>query len=127
MSIVSRKLFGSSVLILLSVGLAAAFLVLWPKPVSVVLAGISLLCGFAALLVFCRAAGRGYALLVRRAIFLASGSFGLALVGLAWKYRQSAPTFSSASLFTAAMLSLGAVATFLITRSFDPRKINLKS
>lgn len=127
MSIVSRKFVGSSVLVLLSVGFALAFLVLWPRPVSVMLAGISLLCGFGALLVFCSAAGWEYALQARRAIFLASGCFGLAFVGLAWKYRERTPAFSSASLLVTAMLCFGALATFLITRSIEERKAGLKS
>ncbi len=81
MSIVSRKLVGFSVLIILSVGLAAAFLVLWPRPMSMMLAGVSQLCCFGALLVLCTAAGREYALQAQRAIFLTSGCFGLAFMG----------------------------------------------
>jgi hypothetical protein len=114
------------VLVLISVGLAAAFVVLWPRPASVVLAGISLLCGFGALLVFSGAAGRQYARQARRVIFLASGCFGLAFVGLAWKYRERAPAFSFASLITNAMLCFGALATFLITRSIEERSASLK-
>jgi hypothetical protein len=127
MSIVSRKLVGSSVLILLSVGLAAAFLVLWPEPVSIILAGISLLCVFGSLLVLCKAARWEYALQAQRAIFLTAGCFGLAFAGLAWKYRDSAPAFSSASLNATAMVGFGAFATFLIIRSNRERKASLKS
>lgn len=122
MSIVSRRFVGSSVLVLLSVGSAAAFLVFWPKPASVMLAGMSLLCGFGALLVFCGAAGREYAVQAQRAIFLAAGFFGLAFMGLAWKYRESAPALSEASVVATAMLCFGALATSLIMRSIRERK-----
>ena len=127
MSIVSRKLGGSSALILLSGGLAALFLVLWPRPVSVILAGTSLLCVFGALLVLCGAARPEYALRAQRAIFLTSGCFGLGFAGLAWKYRASAPAFSSASLIALAMLCFGALATFFLIRSIEGRKASLKS
>ena len=127
MSIVSKKLIGPSVLILLSIGLAAAFLMLWPRPLSIILAGTSLLCVFGALLALCRAAGREYALQARKAIFLTSGCFGFAFAGLAWKYRDSAPAFSSASLIAMAMLCFGALATFLIIRSNEERNASLKS
>jgi hypothetical protein len=116
-AVVSMKFAGSAVLVVLSVGLAAAFIVLWPKPVSVVLAGMSLLCGFGALLAFCRVAGRKYSLQAQRIIFLASGCFGLAFVGLAWKYREGSPAFSLASIIVASMLCLGALASYLIVRS----------
>jgi len=122
LSIVSRKLVGSSVLILLSVGLAAAFLMLWPRSVSLILAGTSLLCDFGALLFLCRAARWEYALQVQRVILLASGCFGLAFAGLAWKYHHSARAFSSASLIALAMLCFGALAAFLILRSSEERK-----
>ena len=127
MSIGSRKLLGSSILILLSVGLTAAFLVFWPRPASVILAGTSLLSVFGAVLVLCREAKRDYALQAQKAIFLTSGCFGLAFAGLAWKYRDSAPVFSSASLIVVAMLCVGALATFLIIRSNEERKTSLKS
>jgi|SRR5712664_4807091 len=127
MSIVSSKLVCSSVLILLSVGLAASFLVLWPGPVSVILAGTSLLCVFGALLVLCRATKWEYALQAQRAIFLTAGCFGLAFAGLAWKYRDSAPAFSSASLIAMAMMCFGAFATFLIMRLNRERQASLKS
>ena len=127
MSTVFRKLVGSSVLILLSVGLAVSFLVLWPGPMSVILAGTSVLCVFGALLALCQAAKWEYALQAQRAIFLAAGCFGLAFAGLAWKYRDSAPAFSSASLIAIAMLCFGAFATFLIVRSNRARKTSLKS
>jgi hypothetical protein len=125
--IVSRKFVGSSVLVLVSLGLALASLVLWPSPVSLMLSGLFLLCGFGALLVFCRAAGREYARQAQRAIFLVSGCFGLAFIGLAWKYRESAPALSSASLIATAMLSLRALATVLIVRSIGERKASLNS
>jgi hypothetical protein len=122
MSIFSGKLVGSSALILLSGGLAAPFLALWPRPVSLILAGTFLLCVFGALLVLCGAATPEYALQAQRAIFLTSGCFGLAFAGLAWKYRVSAPAFSSASLTALAMLCFGALATFFFTRSIEGRK-----
>jgi len=124
--IVSMKLVGAAGFVLLSVGLAAAFLVQWPKPVSMTFAGASLLSGFGALLALCRIDRREYALRVRKAIFLTSGCFGLGFVGLAWKYSESAPAFSSASLVATALLCLGALTTFLITRSVG-EKTNPKS
>ncbi len=127
MTMVSWKLVGSSVLILLSGGLATGFLVLWPRPVSVILAGTSLLCVFGALLALCGAAKPEYALQARKAIFLTSGCFGLAFAGLAWKYRASAPAFSSASLIAVAILCFGALATFFFIRSIEERKASLKS
>lgn len=127
MSIVFRKLVGSSALLILSVGLAAAFLVLWPRPVSVILAGTSLLCVFGALLALCGAAKPEYAPQAKKAIFLTSGCFGLAFAGLAWKYRASTPAFSSASLIALAMLCFGALATFFFIRSNEERKASLKS
>ena len=127
MSNVSRKLVPSCALILLSVGLAAAFSVLWPKPVSVILAGTSLLCVFGALLALSVVAKPEYAPQAQKAIFLTSGCFGLAFAGLAWKYRASAPAFSSASLIALAMLCFGALATFFFIRSNAVRKASLKS
>jgi hypothetical protein len=108
---------GASALLALSLGFAAAFLIQWPKPVSMVFAGTALLSGFGALLVFCKPAGREYALQARKAVFLASGCFGLAFIGLAWKYRETAPAFSLASLIAVALICLGAVTSFFITRS----------
>jgi len=127
MSTVSGKLVGSSALILLSGGLAAPFLAVWPRPVSLILAGTSLLCVFGALLVLCGTTRPEYALQAQRAIFLTSGCFGLAFAGLAWKYRASAPAFSSASLIALAMLCFGALATFFSIRSIERRKASLKS
>jgi len=124
---VSRKLVPCSVLILLSVGLAAAFSVLWPRALSVVLAGTSLLCAFAALLALCVVAKPEYAPQAQKAIFLTSGCFGLAFAGLALKYRASAPAFSSAALIALAMLCFGALATFFFIRSNAVRKASLKS
>ena len=114
MSVGSRKLVGSSVLLLLSGGSVAAFLVLWPRPVSLILAGISLLCVFSAVLVFLGAATREYALQVQRAIFLTFGSFGLAFAGLAWKYHARAPAFSWAALIALAIVCFGALATWFL-------------
>ncbi len=121
MPIVSRKLAILSALVLISIGLAVAFLALWPRPASLILAGIALLCDFGALLVPGKAAGREYALKARKAIFLAAGCFGVALVGLAWKYRKTAPAFSSASLIAAVLLCFGALGTFFIVRSIGAR------
>jgi hypothetical protein len=112
----SRTLVIACVFVLLSIVLAAFFVVMWPKPMSIIVAGMSLLCGFGALLVFCRKAGGIYALQARMAIFLTSVCFGLAFVGLAWKYQKTEPALSSASLIAVALLCLGALATFFITR-----------
>lgn len=127
MSNIARKLVPSSVLIFLSVGLAAAFSVLWPRPVSVILAGTSLLCAFGALLALCALAKPEYAPQAQKAIFLTSGCFGLGFAGLAWKYRASAPAFSSASLIALAMLCFGALATFFFIRSNAERNASLES
>jgi hypothetical protein len=124
---VSRKLVPSSALILVSVGLAAAFSLLWPRPVSVILAGTSLLCAFAALLALSVVAKPEYVPQAQKAIFFTSGCFGLAFAGLAWKYRASAPAFSSASLIALAMLCFGALATFFFIRSNAGPKSSLKS
>jgi hypothetical protein len=112
----SGKLVGSSVLIFLAVGLAAAFVGSWPRPVSLILAGTSLLCVFAALLALCGAAKPEYAPQAQKVIFLTSGCFGLAFAGLAWKYRASARAFSAASLVALAILCFGAIATFFFIR-----------
>ena len=117
MSIPSRKFVGPSVLVIFSVGLAVACLMLWPKPMSIILAGIAMLCDIGALLIFCNDAERALVNQARRAVFLASGSFGLAFLGLAWKYHKTASAFSSASLLAAGLLGLGAIATAVITRS----------
>jgi hypothetical protein len=77
MSSVSRKLVPSSALILLSVGLAAAFSVLWPRPVSVILAGTSLICAFGALLALCVVAKAEYAPQAQKAILLRQEALGL--------------------------------------------------
>jgi len=117
MPINSGKLLGASALLALSLGFAVAFVIQWPKPVSMVFSGASLLFGFGTLLVFAKTGGREYALQARKAIFFASGCFGLAFIGLAWKYRVTAPTFSSASLIAVALLCLGSLTSFFITRS----------
>ena len=112
-----RKSSSASFLVILSMGFAAAFIMQWPKPTAMVLAGISLLAGFGALLAFCKRGEHKYALQARKAIFITSGCFGLAFIALAWKQRQAAPAFSSASLVAAALLGLGAFAAFILTKS----------
>jgi len=116
MPIDSAKLKGVSVLLVLSLGFTVAFLIQWPKPVSMVLAGAALVSGFGTLLVFCKPGGREYALLARNAIFFTSGCFGLAFVGLAWKYRETAPAFSLTSLIAVGLICLGAVISFFVSR-----------
>ena len=117
----SRRFLGASLLILLSVGFAAAFIVRWPKPVSMVFAGISLLGAFGALLAFCKTGAHEYAHQARKAILLTSGCFGLAFIALALKYRAGAPALSLASLVAAVLLALGAFAAVLLTRSIVAR------
>ncbi len=121
MPIVSRKLAILSALVVISIGLAVAFIALWPRPASLIFAGIALLCDFGALLVPSKAAGREYALKARKAIFLAAGCFGVAFLGLAWKYRATAPALCMASLIAAALLCFGALGAFFIVRSMEPR------
>lgn len=118
---VSQTLAILSALVLISIGLAVAFLALWPRPASLILAGIALLCDFGALLVPSRAAGREYALKAQKAIFLVAGCCGVVFLGLTWKYRTAAPAFSLASLIAAALLGFGALATFFILRSTQTR------
>jgi hypothetical protein len=122
MSFVSGKLVASFLLIFLSVGLAAVFLVSWPKPVSLILAATSLLCVFAALLALVKAAKPEYAPQAQKAIFLTSGCFWPAFAGLAWKYRATSPAFSSASLIALAILSIGAIAIFFFIRQAKREK-----
>lgn len=111
------KLRGASVLLAFSLGFAVTFIIQWPKPVSMVFAGTALISGFGTLLVFRKSGGREYALLARNAIFFASGCFGLAFVGLAWKYRETAPAFSLTSLIAVGLIFFGAVISFVILRS----------
>lgn len=117
MPIDSGKLRGASVLLALSLGFAVAFLIQWPKPISMVFAGAALISGFGTLLVFCKSGGREYAIQARNAIFFASGCFGLAFLGLAWKYRETAPAFSLTSLVAVGLICFGAVVSFVILRS----------
>jgi len=119
--IAPRTLAIFSVLVLLSIGLAVAFIALWPRPASLMFATIALLCDFSALLVVSNSAGRTHTLMARKAIFLVSGCFGLALIGLAWKYRAIAPAFSLASLIAVALLCLGSLGTYFIVRSIQAR------
>ena len=99
---------------------------LWPRPVSVILAGASLLCVFGALLALCGAARPEYALQAQRAIFLTLGCFGLGFASLAWKCRARAPAFSSAALIALAIQCFGALATFFYIRSNEECKAKLK-
>jgi hypothetical protein len=92
-----------------------------------IFAGTALLCAFAALLALSVVAKPEHAPQVQKAIFLTSGCFGLAFAGLAWKYRASAPAFSSASLTALAMLCFGALATFFFIRSNAEGKSSPKS
>ncbi len=114
MAVVSRKLVSACAFLLLSGGMAVAFLMLWPRPVSVILAGTSLLCVFSAVLVFLGGATREYALLVRKAIFLTFVPFGLGFAGLACKYRARAPSLSCASVIALAIVCFGALATWFL-------------
>lgn len=118
MPIPLRRFLGPSILVALSVGLAVAFILLWPKPISVVLAGVAELCATATmLLLYIGARARGSRIvLVKKAIFLPLGFFGLVFLALAWRYSKSSPAFSSASLISAGLIGLGAVAALFFTR-----------
>ena len=125
MAIPYRRAVGVCVLLVLSGVLAAAFLALWPKPLSAVLAGAAGLCLTATLLVlyvWARQArqARGQLAQFRNAIILQPGLFALAFLGIAWKYYRVSPAFSSASLVSAGLFGLGAVTAFFITQWVTP-------
>jgi hypothetical protein len=120
------RLVGFTLLILPSIGFSAAFVVLWPKPVSPILAGMAMLAMFGAMLFLCTGARPEIALQMQKAIFLGAGIFGAAYVALALKYRNSASAFSLASAITAAMLGVGALGSLIIIRSSQRRKTNTK-
>ena len=120
------RLVGFTVLILPSIGFAVAFVVLWPKPVAPILSAVAMLGTFGAMLFFVTGAPPELALQMQKAIFLGAGVFGTGYVALALKYRNTASAFSSASAIAAAMLGLGALGSFLITRSSQQRKTNTK-
>lgn len=71
------RLVGFTLLILPSIGCSAAFVVLWPKPLSPILAGIAMLCSFGAMLFFCIGAPPEIALQMQKAIFLGAVSLKL--------------------------------------------------
>jgi hypothetical protein len=52
----------------------------------------------------------------RKAIFLQPGFFALVFLGIALKYYRISPTFSSASLISAGLFTLGAIVAFVLTR-----------
>lgn len=115
-SVSSRNLVGILVLGFFSVGFAWAFPALWPKPVSVILGGISWVCLFGVLVLLTVAGNKAYALRLQRFLLVAFGCAEVPILGLAWKYRETAPALSSASLISAVVLCFGATAALFIMR-----------
>ena len=125
MPIPFRRAVGLFVLLVLSAVSALAFLILWPKPISPILAGAAGLCLTASMLVLYIWAmqtrqAREQLAQFRKGIILQPVLFALAFLGIAWKYYRISPAFSSASLISAGLFSLGAAATFFFTR---PNKV----
>ena len=120
-SVSSRRLVGILVLGLFCVGFAWAFLPLWPRPVSIILGGISWVCLFGVLVLLTVAGNKAYKLQLQRFLLVAFGCAEIPILGLAWKYRETAPALSSASLITAVLLCLGATTALFIMRRIMPQ------
>lgn len=120
------RLIGFTLLMIPAGGCAAAFVVLWPKPVSPILAGIAMLGTFGAMLLFCSGAPPDIALQMQKAIFLGAVVFGVGYLALAFKYRHAAHAFSRSCSITAVMLGLGALGSYFVVRSSRQRQIDTK-
>lgn len=125
MAIPFKRAVGPGMLLVLSGLLAAMFVALWPKPISVVLAGVAGLCLTAAMLVVYIEVPEAHGQLVqfRKALFCQPGFFAVVFLGIAWKYYRISPAFSSASLISAGLFTLGAVLAFILTRPTPARDI----
>lgn len=110
-----------SVLGIIAAALAFCSVALWPTPVAIILAGLSLLATFGALLVLCKATNWAFAEQVRRVIILVSGGYTLGFCALAWKYRATAPALSLASVIDVLVLLLATLAILMLTRSASVR------
>lgn len=119
MPIPFRMAVGFFVLLVLSGALAVAFVVLWPKPISAVLAGAAGCALTATMLVLYIGARGAHVQLVqlRKAIFVQPRLLAFLFLGIAWKNYKTSPSFSSASLISAGLFGLGAIVAFVLTRS----------
>jgi hypothetical protein len=106
---------------LFSVGFAWAFPALWPRPVSIILGAISWVCLFAVLVLLTVAGNKAYALQLQRFLLVAFGCAEIPILGLAWKYREAAPAFSSASLISAVLLCFASTTALFIMRRIMPQ------
>ena len=120
-SVGSPKLVGILALGLLSIGFAWAFLALRPRPVSIIFGGISWICLFGVFVLLTRAGNKAYAIQLQRFVLVAFGCVEIPIVGLVWKYRQTSPAFSSASLISAVLLCFGAATALFIMRRIMPQ------
>lgn len=116
-----KLVVGFSLALVLAGGLAITFLRLWPRPVSLVIAGASMLFLTAAMILLGVGAGGEHVLRMQKTIFLASGFYGLMFILLALKNHQTSPVFSEAALIDLAMVCSGAAAAFFIPRSLEAR------
>ena len=119
-----RKLLAPLGIMALSIGFSIAFWVLRPKPISIVVGGISLLFLFAAMMVLCRGIGGEQMREARRVIFALAAALFCMFGALAWKYRQTDPALSSASLVTLAMPCLVALSALFFMRPSAKTQLN---
>jgi hypothetical protein len=111
-----RRLLIAFGILALSLGFSVASWLNWPKPISVIFGGTSMLFGFAPMIFLGRALDRAQMRESRIVILVLASAMFCMFGGLAWKLRKTDPALSSAWMTTLAVPCLVALGAFFFLR-----------